>query len=313
MAEPGSAGGESVNPVAATFDLLGDRLTLAILRNAFVHHSRRYNQWLERTGAPPAVLAARLNALVDAGVLTKVPQPGSADRHEYRLTTLGLAIWEILVCLWGWQREWTAEGALQPELLHEACGHRGPAVLLCRGCNRTVTAHETEVEMDAGAVWSLASSGRRRSSKTPEVASRLEMRFAEVMEAIGDRWSAAVTGLALAGVRRFSDFRAALDISPTTLTERLTRLCAAGILVRPGDGREYRLTPRGRALFPVYAFLLSWSARAYPDAEPGLRIRHRSCGAWLVPALRCRGCDARLERTAVRFEPIPQPLLDRLS
>ncbi|MFD0361182.1 winged helix-turn-helix transcriptional regulator [Nocardia sp. GCM10030253] len=310
-------GSESVNPVAATFDLLGDRLTLMILRNAFLHRSRRYNQWLERTGAPPAMLAARLNSLVDAGVLIKVPQPQSADRHEYRLTELGLATWEILVCLWGWQREWTAEGALQPDLLHEACGHRGPTVVMCRGCGRTVTAHETEVEMHAEAVWSVASSGRRRSSKVLDASPRgVEMQFVEVMAAIGDRWSAVVTGLALAGTRRFSDFRAAVDISPTTLTDRLTRLCAAGILVRPeaGVGREYRLTPRGRALFPFYAFLLSWAATAYPDAsEPGLRIRHRECGAVLVPALRCRGCDARLERTAVHFEPIPRTLLDRLT
>lgn len=291
----------AVNSVAATFDLLGDRLTLTILRHAFVSRARRFNQWIECTGAPPAVLTARLNALVEAGVLTR--QAGAGDRGEYRLTELGLGTWEILVCVWSWQREWTGEWALLPELVHTACGHRGPPVLSCRGCGRTVTAHETDVELDREALWHITS-GRRRSGRGASGPARGDARFDEIMEAIGDRWSASVTGLALAGVRRFSEFRAALNLSPTTLTERLNRLVDAGILLRPETGgREYRLTPRGRALFGVFAFLLAWSERAHPGApEPGLLIRHRDCGAALRPALRCRGCEAELGRTDVRFE-----------
>ncbi|WP_378739927.1 winged helix-turn-helix transcriptional regulator [Nocardia brasiliensis] len=315
MAIESTGGGQpATHPVAATFDLLGDRLTLTILRHAFVNRTRRFNQWIERTGAPPAVLTARLAALVDAGVLVRMPQPGSPDRFEYLLTELGLATWEILVSVWGWQREWTAEGALHPDLVHGACGHRGPPVLMCRGCGRTVTARDTEVDLGDDALWRFTSSGRRRARAAVSVPT--DMRFDEVMAAIGDRWSATVTGLALAGVRRFSAFRAAMDMSPTTLTERLSRLCDAEILRRSGagSGREYRLTPRGRALFAIFAFLLAWSELAHSGApEPGLRIRHRECGAVLVPALRCRGCDARLERTDVRFEPVTRAVLDRLA
>ncbi|MGW4244348.1 winged helix-turn-helix transcriptional regulator [Nocardia sp. NPDC004722] len=292
------------NAVAATFDLLGDRLTLTILRHAFVDHARRFTQWADRTGAPPAVLTARLAALVDAGLLERAPAPDRAERTEYRLTALGLATWEILVCVWSWQREWTGEWALLPEFAHTECGHRGPPVIMCRGCGRDVTAHDTEVELDREVLWQLTS-GRRRSARP--VPARGDARFDEIMEAIGDRWSAAVTGLALAGVRRFSEFRAALNMSPTTLTERLSRLVDAGILHRPEPGgRDYRLTPRGRALFGVFAFLLAWSERAHPDApELGLRIRHKDCGAVLDPALRCRGCGAELGRRDVRFEPSP--------
>ncbi|MFE3194881.1 winged helix-turn-helix transcriptional regulator [Nocardia sp. NPDC059240] len=300
------------NAVAATFDLLGDRLTLTILRHAFVDHARRFTQWADRTGAPPAVLTARLAALVDAEVLERAPVPDRAERSEYRLTELGLATWEILVCVWSWQREWTGEWALLPEFAHTACGHRGPPVVMCRGCGRDVTAHDTEVELDRDVLWQLTS-GRRRSVRP--VPARGDARFDEIMEAIGDRWSAAVTGLALAGVRRFSEFRAALDMSPTTLTERLTRLVDAGILHRPEPGgRDYRLTPRGRALFGVFAFLLAWSERAHPGSpEAGLRIRHKECGAVLDPALRCRGCGAELGRRDVRFEPSsPRPALDSL-
>ncbi|MEV6279042.1 helix-turn-helix domain-containing protein [Nocardia sp. NPDC051832] len=312
-AEPGTRPPAGLDPVAATFDLLGDRLTLAILRDAFLYQTRRFNQWIDRTGAPPAVLTSRLNSLVEAGVLHRVPQPNTADRSEYLLTDLGLATWEILIGLWGWHREWSPSGAWQPELVHAECGHRGPTVVLCRGCGVTVTPHETAVELRPDVVWALGSSGRRRSTRAPEAAVPGRDMFTEVMVAIGDRWSAAITGLALAGIRRFSDFRANLDISPTTLTDRLNRLCTAQILRKSAGGREYRLTPRGRALFGVYAFLLAWAARAYPGAEPGVLIRHQSCGRPLVPALRCRGCDARLDRAAVVFEPLPEEMRDRLG
>ncbi|MFI5776588.1 winged helix-turn-helix transcriptional regulator [Nocardia sp. NPDC051570] len=305
----------AVDPVAATFDLLGDRLTLTILRLAFTHRARRFTQWSELTGAPPAVLSARLTALVDAGVLTRAT--GSA--REYRLTALGLDTWEILVCVWSWQREWTREGAVLPEMVHLDCGHRGPPVPMCRACGCAVTARDTGVELASDALWRLTS-GRRRSARSIEPGPG-DARFDEIMEAIGDRWSAVVTGLALAGVRRFGEFGAVLNISPTTLTERLARLCAAGILRRPGDGagaaREYRLTPRGRALFGVFVFLLAWAQRAHPDGpDSGPRIHHRACGQPLVPALRCRGCGMCLARTDIRFEPVPaatRPSLDSVG
>ena len=49
-------------------------MTVAILRDAFVDHIRRFSQWIERTGAPPAVLSSRLNTLVDAGLMERRPQ-----------------------------------------------------------------------------------------------------------------------------------------------------------------------------------------------------------------------------------------------
>uniref|UniRef100_UPI002453E277 winged helix-turn-helix transcriptional regulator n=1 Tax=Nocardia brasiliensis TaxID=37326 RepID=UPI002453E277 len=157
--EPSAAASPAAHPVAATFDLLGDRLTLTILRHAFVDRTRRFNQWIERTGAAPAVLTARLGSLVDAGVFVRVPQPGAPDRFDYLLTDLGLATWEILVSVWGWQREWTAAGALHPELVHDECGHRGPPVLLCRGCGHPVTARDTEVTLGDDALWRFTAGG----------------------------------------------------------------------------------------------------------------------------------------------------------
>ncbi|CRK53295.1 putative HxlR family transcriptional regulator [Rhodococcus sp. RD6.2] len=306
MAVTGAAAPQG--PVAQTIDLLGDRLTLAILREAFVDHVRRFSQWIDRTGAPPAMLTARLNALVEAGVLERQPQHSGHDRYDYLMTELGIATWEILASIWTWQREWSPEGRLQPELIHVDCGHRGPPALMCLHCGAVVGPRDAHLELDRESLALATGSGRRRSTRNSPSVSRADLQFTEVMEAIGDRWSALVTGVALTGVRRFGEFQAILKISPTTLTERLGRLSEMQILTRSehGNGREYVLTPRGRALFPIFAFLLSWTQVAHPDALPlGPQIRHRACDSWLLPALRCRGCDARLERTSVHFEPLP--------
>lgn len=294
-----------VNPVAATLDLLGDRLTLTLLGHAFRNDTTRFTQWLDLTGAPPSVLTDRLAALVDAGVLRRTPQSAGSERHDYLLTDLGLATWPILVSMWGWQREWTAEGAWQPDLVHTPCGHRGPAVVGCARCGVTVGTHDTDIDMDARAVWAVTSGARRRSKRgRTHATAREDMQFNAVMDALGDRWSGAITGLALAGTRRFGEFRSALDVSPTTLTDRLTRLCASHILDRR-DGGEYRLTPRGRALFGVFVFLIAWSTVAFADVPGPLRIKHNPCGGPLLPQLQCRGCDHPIDRVSARIESPP--------
>jgi DNA-binding HxlR family transcriptional regulator len=293
------------SPVAQTIDLLGDRLTVAILRDAFVDHIRRFSQWIDRTGAPPAVLSSRLTALVDAGLMERRPQEGAYDRHDYLLTDLGLATWEFLVSVWSWQREWSRDGLLQPELVHTDCGHRGPPELACRACGERVGSRDVRVEVDPESLVLAAGGGRRRSTRSSPALSRADLQFTVVMEAIGDRWSALVTGFALSGVRRFGEFQSLLKISPTTLTERLTRLCEVQVLRREENGREYVLTPRGRALFPIFACQLAWTTLAHPGVPAdrlGPRLRHVECGNWLEPALRCRGCDTILERTTVAFE-----------
>jgi DNA-binding HxlR family transcriptional regulator len=295
------------SPIALTIDLLGDRLTVAILREAFVDHVRRFSRWIELTGAPPAVLTSRLSALVEAGLMVREPQSAGLDRYDYLLTDLGLATWEFLVSVWSWQREWSPEGSLQPEMVHVDCGHRGPPELMCRHCHRTVKLRDVDLQMDPQSLVIAGRSGRRRSTRNATQLPRADLQFTEVMEAIGDRWSSLVTGLALAGVSRFGEFQSILKISPTTLSERLLRLTNVGILTRGDSLRDYALTPRGRALFPIFAFQLAWTQRAHPDsADLGLNLRHRTCEATsLDPALRCRGCNAEMTRTSVHFETSP--------
>ena len=76
------------------------------------------------------------------------------------------------------------------------------------------------------------------------------------------RWTMATIYACSSGAARFNEFRQSLPgVSPTTLSERLEQLEAAGIVERrlvPGrpPHTEYTLTPRGAQLAEAVAGLL---------------------------------------------------------
>jgi DNA-binding HxlR family transcriptional regulator len=85
-------------PIARSLDLLGDRWTLLVLREAF-YGTRRFEGFVAMTGAPRDVLANRMARLVGSGLLRKEAYNPGGTRFEYHLTRKGLATRPILVAL----------------------------------------------------------------------------------------------------------------------------------------------------------------------------------------------------------------------
>jgi DNA-binding HxlR family transcriptional regulator len=83
-----------------------------------------------------------------------------------------------------------------------------------------------------------------------------------VAELLERRWTLGTIYACSSGAARFNEFRQSLPgISPTTLSDRLEQLEAAGIVERrlvPGrpPHAEYRLTQRGRGLASAVSGLL---------------------------------------------------------
>ncbi len=84
----------------------------------------------------------------------------------------------------------------------------------------------------------------------------------QALNVIGEWWTLLIILEAFFGTRRFSDFERHLGISKNVLTDRLQKLVAQGILARvpdPGGKRHiYKLSDKGRELFPVIATLMQW-------------------------------------------------------
>ncbi|WP_226648569.1 winged helix-turn-helix transcriptional regulator [Microbulbifer variabilis] len=86
----------------------------------------------------------------------------------------------------------------------------------------------------------------------------------EALSVIGDRWSLLIVRDVLRGVNRFDSLQDSLQISRNILTQRLSNLEEAGILVKApiksGARRMlYNATPKCLALVPVLVSLIDWS------------------------------------------------------
>src|SRR3712207_9133510 len=72
--------------IRRTLDVVGERWTLLVLREAF-YGVRRFADFQRHLGCARNILSARLRTLVDEGLLAREPyrEPGSRVRDEYRL------------------------------------------------------------------------------------------------------------------------------------------------------------------------------------------------------------------------------------
>lgn len=127
-----------------------------------------------------------------------------------------------------------------------------------------------------------------------------------LLEVVGDRWSFLIIRDVFYGVRRFDALQLHLSISKKVLSGRLRRLQQADILKKvPYQQRplrfEYRLTCKGRDLFPVLLSMMRWGNRWLDHEESHvLKLQHQGCGEIFEPELVCGHCKQALTPAKVR-------------
>jgi len=104
--------------LARALEVVGERWTLLILRDAF-YGVRRFNDFHAHLDIPKAVLADRLSALVDEGVLERVPDPEHGGRNLYQLTSSGRELWPAIHALMSWGGRHRRPNSR--EFVHAAC------------------------------------------------------------------------------------------------------------------------------------------------------------------------------------------------
>jgi len=117
-------------PVARATDLIGDWWTPIVLREAFFG-CRRFEQFHARLGVSRATLTARLNRLVDEGLMERSEYQDAPVRYEYRLTPKGRAFFDVIAVMWQWGDDWLfADQGAPVELVDKHTGERViPAVV----------------------------------------------------------------------------------------------------------------------------------------------------------------------------------------
>jgi DNA-binding HxlR family transcriptional regulator len=93
--------GQEACSVARTLEIVGDRWTWLLIRDAFLGLSR-FGQFRDSLGIASNVLQTRLARLVDEGILERVPYGGHPARFEYQLTEKGEELFTALNALRQW-------------------------------------------------------------------------------------------------------------------------------------------------------------------------------------------------------------------
>ncbi len=132
--------------------------------------------------------------------------------------------------------------------------------------------------------------------------------LARTLSVVGDRWTLIVLRDCFLGVRRFDHFEERLGITRHVLADRLKKLVDGGVLEKqPYQDKprryEYRLTQKGKDLYPVILSLVHWGDRYMADEQgPPIRHRHRSCGHLTRGVLTCSECGEPLQPRDVTVE-----------
>ncbi len=87
--------------IARALELVGERWTLLIVRDAFLG-LKRFDQFQDSLGIASNVLTSRLDRLVEAGVFERVRYQQRPDRYEYALTKRGRELRTPLLALMQW-------------------------------------------------------------------------------------------------------------------------------------------------------------------------------------------------------------------
>ena len=136
--------------IARTLEVIGERWTMLIVREAFLG-TRRFDDYQRRLGIARNVLQTRLERLIGEGVLERVPYQERPVRYEYRLTSKGIDLWPVLVAMLKWGDEHAAPNGPPMVLEHRGCGGEIDDRRRCLRCGADLQAAEVKARTGPGA------------------------------------------------------------------------------------------------------------------------------------------------------------------
>ncbi len=109
-------------PVARAVEVMGDRWSLLIVRDAF-DGKHRFSDFQRSLGVAKNILADRLRLLVQAEVLTTRPVAEGSAYQQYVLTERGERLFAVVVALRQWgETQLFGDGEAHSQLIDKASG-----------------------------------------------------------------------------------------------------------------------------------------------------------------------------------------------
>jgi len=132
-------------PVARAVDVIADRWTLLVVRDAF-DGKRRFGDFQRGLGIARSMLTDRLRNLVAAGIFEVKPASDGTSYQEYVLTSKGSQLFPLIVAFRQWgERHLFDEGEAYSQLLETASGEPLELMSPTTVNGRTIRPEETTV------------------------------------------------------------------------------------------------------------------------------------------------------------------------
>jgi DNA-binding HxlR family transcriptional regulator len=146
--------------LARTLDVVGESWTPLVLRDLYLGVDR-FDDLVRDLGVSRALLARRLEKLVEHGIVAKERYQDRPPRHRYRLTAAGLDLVPALMAMMAWGDRHRAPDGAPMTLTHDRCGHAFAPVVACGECGGGIDAREVTTSPGPGAAagpgtWVLA-------------------------------------------------------------------------------------------------------------------------------------------------------------
>ena len=95
---------------ARALELVGERWSLLILRDAMFRNSTRFSEFQKSLGLATNILAKRLEGFVAAGLMEHRQPAAPGELAEYLLTDKGLELKPVIIALTEWGDKWVRPG-----------------------------------------------------------------------------------------------------------------------------------------------------------------------------------------------------------
>lgn len=151
--------------IARMLEVVGDRWTLLVIRDAF-QGVRRFDDFQRSLGVARNVLTDRLGRLVEEGILRREQYQERPARYEYRLTRKGVDLWPVVMSAMQWGDHYLYDGESPVRVLHKDCGGQLDARLHCSACGAELGPADVYAEPGKAATAASATSATAVASPT---------------------------------------------------------------------------------------------------------------------------------------------------
>jgi DNA-binding HxlR family transcriptional regulator len=134
---------------ARALELVGERWSLLIIRDALFAGATRFNDFLT-LGIATNILKNRLDGFVDAGIMERRNYSRNPDHHEYLLTDKGRELAPAIVSLTEWGDRWAAPEGPPILYVHAVCGGPITQQTTCANCGQVHDLAEVRVRPGPG-------------------------------------------------------------------------------------------------------------------------------------------------------------------